>query len=291
MVTEWWSLSEVTRGVAEIGSRRPQLPPQKHVTVGGPPCQIMSQHRRVIIRQLRQQHADLRDCERSTEKLFCSILGRIGSSPHDHVRVHCTLFDHMAQIEGRYTVPESICGAVSDPETCCRTASCADRCRAVGTRSSGCRLRLAVGSQSRPVAGRRERCSWSCPRRQGWVSKPARKGVLMKHRGTHDGSGGCGLRVSHGTGQAGHNATRHGRAVMDLIAIRRQRTADRTLEHRTTPPTSSGSLRGQRQGHLAADRRVCKAIAGDRRIGRRADQRPRRGESSLLTVVPDGAST
>ena len=38
---------------------------------------------------------------------------------------------------------------------------------------------------------------------------------------------------------------------------------------------------GQHQSHLAADRRVREATAGDRRIGRRADQRPHRRKPSL----------
>src|SRR4029453_8668842 len=38
------------------------------------------------------------------------------------------------------------------------------------------------------------------------LAEASLKGVLTKHRGTHDSSGGRGLRVSHGAGEAGDHA-------------------------------------------------------------------------------------
>jgi hypothetical protein len=38
-----------------------------------------------------------------------------------------------------------------------------------------------------------------------YLAEACLEGVLTKHRGAHDGSSGCGLRVSHGAGQAGHD--------------------------------------------------------------------------------------
>jgi hypothetical protein len=38
------------------------------------------------------------------------------------------------------------------------------------------------------------------------IAEARLEGVLTKQRGTHDGSGRCGLGVSHGAGQAGDNA-------------------------------------------------------------------------------------